>query len=331
MSRKLLVATAVAAASVAAALISPTVTVQASERGSAHKRLPDTYVVSHQPDFQPEGIEVTPDGTMYVSSIGTGDVYRGHVTSRTFTRFASGAAADRTRSLGIEADRRGQVYVAGESHLDVYRVDGTLIARRAAGAGPIGAPYLNDVVVTQDAVYVTDSTNAVVWRAPMRGSRVGELERWFDARTVYPGFPPQYFFLNGIAATRDGETLLVSSQGLETLIRVDVAAAKGTLVDLGDRTFGPDGMVLRGTTVYGVLNYGAPDGVQGVYIAQLNDDLTAGTVTRSVVHPDFDTPSTVAVHWGRLLVVNSQIDSGTGTPPYTVTAAPDPTSGRAAG
>lgn len=41
--------------------------------------LPDTYVVSRAPGVLPEGIAVTPDGTLYVSSDGTGALYRGHI------------------------------------------------------------------------------------------------------------------------------------------------------------------------------------------------------------------------------------------------------------
>jgi sugar lactone lactonase YvrE len=190
-------------------------------------------------------------------------------------------------------------------------------------AGPVGEPFLNDLVVTHDAVYVTDSTNAVVWRATLRGPGIGQLQRWLDVRPLVPGLPPQYFFLNGIDATPNGKTLIVSSQGLETVIRVDVATREARIVDLAGASFGPDGLVLRGTTIYAVLNYAAPAG-QGVYVARLNDDLTAGTVVARVIGPSFDSPTTLALHDGRVYVVNSQLDHPPGTPPYTVVTVPDP-------
>jgi sugar lactone lactonase YvrE len=285
-------------------------------------RLPATYVVSDQPGVLPEGIGIAPDGTMYVTSTGSGDVYRGHIVEPKMTGFASGDAG-RGFAVGVHPDPQGRVFVAGREALDVYAPDGELVAHRAADAGPVGDPFLNDLVITRNAVYVTDSTNAVVWRASLRDGRIGPLERWLDMRPVVPGMPAQYFFLNGIDATPDGGTLIVSSQGLEALIRVDVASRRVGLVDLGGHSFGPDGLVLRGTTVYAVLNYAAPHG-QGVYVARLNDELVAGEVVARVIDARFDSPTTLALHLGRVYVVNSQFDLEPGTPPYTVTAIDDP-------
>lgn len=41
--------------------------------------LPRTYVVARSPGVLPEGIAIDGDGTMYVSSDGTGALYRGNV------------------------------------------------------------------------------------------------------------------------------------------------------------------------------------------------------------------------------------------------------------
>lgn len=291
--------------------------------GSADGRRPSTYVVSEEPGFLPEGIGITPNGTIYVASNGTGDVYTGNVRNPRMHLFASGAAVGRTFAAGVHPDRSGRVFVAGRTALDVYSAGGKLVAHRPATAGPVGEPFLNDLVITKDAVYVTDSTNAVVWRASLHGGHIGQLERWLDVRPVVPAMPPQFFFLNGIDATPDGRTLVVASQGLEAMFRVDVASRHASLIDLGDTSFGPDGLVLHGKTVYAVLNYAAPDG-QGVYVARLNDDLTAGSVVAKVIDPRFDTPSTLALRDGRVYVVNSQIDTAPGTPPYTVVAIADP-------
>ncbi|WP_214408791.1 SMP-30/gluconolactonase/LRE family protein [Sphaerisporangium fuscum] len=289
----------------------------------ADSRLPSRYVVSEEPGVLPEGIGIAPDGTMYVTSTGTGDIYRGHVSQDRLRTFASGRAAGRGYAAGIHPDRRGRVFVATRAALDVHGRDGRLIAHRPATAGPVGDPFLNDLVITRDAVYVTDSTNAVVWRATLEGGRIGQLQRWLDVRPLVPQMPAQYFFLNGIDATPDGKTLIVSSQGLEALIRVDVATREARLVDLGGASFGPDGLVLRGTTVYAVLNYAAPAG-QGVYVARLGDDLSAGEVVAKVIDPSFDSPTTLAVRNGRVYVVNGQLDHAPGTPPYTVVTVPDP-------
>lgn len=306
-----------------ALLVAVAATIVPLTAGQAHADETSTYLVSDQPGVLPEGIDVRPDGTIYVTGNGTGDVYRGHVTSDRMARFASGAEAGRSSAAGVHTDRSGRVFVAGIAALDVYGSDGGLIAHRPASAGPVGEPFLNDLVITRDAVYVTDSTNPVIWRASLRDGEIGPLERWFDARPVVPGMPARYFFLNGIDATPDGDTLLVSSQGLEALIRVEVAGRDANLVDLGSHSFGPDGFVLRGNTVYAVLNYAAPHG-QGVYVARLNAGLSAGQVVERVIDPGFDSPTTLALFDERVYVVNSQLDHAPGTPPYTVTAIDDP-------
>jgi hypothetical protein len=102
---------------------------------------------------------------------------------------------------------------------------------------------------------------------------------------------------------------------------VDTASREVAPVDLGDTTYGPDGMLLVDDTLYSVVNYGLPS---GVYVAQLNDDLTAGEVTHTVLDERFDTPTTLDRRQCRLYVVNSQLEREPGTPPYTVVAVPDP-------
>ncbi|WP_177181878.1 hypothetical protein [Streptomyces sp. TLI_105] len=67
---------------------------------------------------------------------------------------------------------------------------GRLLARRTAEDGPIGAPHLNDLAVTEDAVYVTDRANPVIHRAEIRSSTAGPLEPWLDVRAAFPRSRP---------------------------------------------------------------------------------------------------------------------------------------------
>ncbi|MCX4985688.1 YncE family protein [Streptomyces sp. NBC_00572] len=289
--------------------------------------LPDTYVVSRAPGVLPEGIAVTPDGTLYVSSDGTGALYRGHIGRPDLRPFPARGLESRPSTLGVHTDRRGRVLSVGGATLTVHDRHGRLLATRTAQGGPLGAPHLNDLVVTKDAVYVTDWANPVVHRAELRGGTVGPLEPWFDIRDAFPQFPAQYWLLNGIVANESGSTLLVASNGTEAVWRIDTADRKATRLDLGEQSFGADGMVLRGRTLYAVLNYGAP---HGVYIARLDEELRTGTVTHRLTNESlggepFDLPTTLARHGCRLYVVNSQLDEPPGRPPYTVSALDDPT------
>ncbi|MFJ1870580.1 SMP-30/gluconolactonase/LRE family protein [Streptomyces chartreusis] len=287
----------------------------------ACRSLPDRYVVSRAEGVLPEGIDVRPDGAMYVSSDGTGALYRGRVTSPQMRPFRADGATARGSSRGIHTDRTGRVFSVGKGRLTVHAPDGRLLDAVGAPDGPLGAPDLNDLVVTPDAVYVTDWANPVVLRAPLDGGKVGALEPWADVRGAFPGFPDRYWLLNGIVADPTGRTLLVASNGTEAVWHIDTATREVSRLDLGDTSFGADGMVLHGRNLYAVLNYGAP---HGVYIARLDAQLRSGTVVHRMTGDRFDLPTTLARHDCRLYVVNSQNDEPPGTPPYTVTALDDP-------
>ncbi|MFF8837380.1 YncE family protein [Streptomyces sp. NPDC015130] len=289
------------------------------------RELPDSYVVSREPGVLPEGVAITRDGTMYVSSDGTGALYRGRVGAPEMKPFPARGLEGRPSSRGVHTDRRGRVLSVGGETLTVHDRHGRLLAARLAPAGPLGAPDLNDLAVTEDAVYVTDWANPVVLRAEIRrGGTIGPLEPWLDIRSAFPQFPARYWLLNGIVANESGTALLVASNGTEAVWRVGTADRDVSRLELGGESFGPDGMLLRGRTLYAVLNYGAP---HGVYVARLDEELRSGTVTHRLTDGPFDLPTTLARHGCRLYVVNSQLDDRPGRPPYTVSAITDPTCG----
>ncbi|WP_152362106.1 hypothetical protein [Microlunatus speluncae] len=286
---------------------------------------PVEYVVSETPGFLPEGIAIDSAGTMIVGSDGTGAINRGDVGNPRLTSLPVDGLSDRGKTLGVHLGPGGEIWSVGRDQLTVHTPRGRLIHRRSAAGGPLGPSDLNDLVVTRTAVYVTDWANPIVYRATVRGGRVGPLEPWLDLRPAFPGFPAQFWLLNGITASADGRTLLIASNGTEAVWRVEVAGREISRLDLGDQSFGADGLELVGSTLYGVLNYGAP---HGVYLADLDPALRRGTITHRLLTDaagkPFALPSTVAVHRCRLYVVNSQLDQRPGRPPYTVSALPDP-------
>lgn len=290
------------------------------------ERLPHTYVVSSEPGVLPEGIAIGTGGRMYVTSDGTGAIYRGTVRRDTLTPMAAPGATERGSSLGVHLDRAGRLYSVGGDRLLVHSPTGELLAQVTAPAGAVGAPRLNDLVITDDWVYVTDFANPVVLRAPRQANgRLGDLVPWLDMRSAWPGFPARYWFLNGIVASPDGSTLLVASNGTEALWRVDTADGHVSQVTIDQPSFGPDGMVLRGSRLYAVVNYGAP---HGVYVVDLDQGLTTGSVRHHFAADGtgrpFDLPTTLATYGCRIYVVNSQNDDPPGRPPFTVSTLPDP-------
>jgi hypothetical protein len=303
-----------------AALAGAALALSASPAAHAHA-LPTTYVVSTDPaTISPEGIAVTSTGTMYVTSVGTGAVYRGDVRDPRLHVFLPAGSDGRTQAAGIHLDRYGRIFVAGyaTATLYVYRADGTLLAARKA---PNPGAALNDLAFTNDAVYVTDSATGTLWRAALTATTVGPLTEWLGPAA----FPTAPVFLNGIVTTVDGRLAVVTDQGTNVLFRVDLAARSATEIALTGGTLGADGLLLEGCHLYGTVNFPDPAGGDDfvVRLAVLNSDFTAGTVVAdSGVVGDAQTPTTLARDHGRLLWVNSQLASPAPAPPWTVTEVP---------
>ncbi|GAA1576857.1 MULTISPECIES: SMP-30/gluconolactonase/LRE family protein [Kribbella] len=274
---------------------------------------PTEYVVSTTPGETLEGIAVTPDGTMYVTSVGSGAVYRGSTRTSHLTRFLAPGSDGRTSATGIHVDRWGRVLIAGAStsKLFLYDAHGRLLAVRRAADGS----FLNDFTIAGDAVYVTDSAHNQIWRAPLTRDGLGELEPWITRDKIQP----TPYYLNGIVT--DGKVLLVGEQGQDVTYRVDLRTKQVRVVNVPNGILSGDGYLLEGHRLYAVYNAGG-----GKYVtrfALLNDDLTTATlIADSSPGAAGATPTTIACDRGRLLWVNSQLDVAPGTPPYTVSVVP---------
>jgi sugar lactone lactonase YvrE len=302
---------AVLTALVLAAATTQATTQSTAQAGTVH--LPTEYVVSTTPGENLEGIAVTPGGTMYVTSVATGAVYRGNTSSPRLRPFLPAGSDGRTSATGIHLDRWGRILVAGAStsKLFLYDARGRLLDVRKAADGS----FLNDFTIAGDAVYVTDSAHNQIWRAPLTRNGLGELEPWITRDRIQP----TPYFLNGIVT--DGRVLLVGEQGQDVTYRVDLRTKQVTVLDVPNGILSGDGYLLEGRRLYAVYNAGG--GKYVTRLAILNDDLTAATlVADSSPGAAGATPTTIARDRGRLLWVNSQLDIAPGTPPYTVTVVP---------
>lgn len=297
------------AASLLAVAMQP-VTAQAQ-----HHNRPQTYVVSTTPGDTPEGIEVTRTGTIYVTSVGTGAVYRGTVRSPNLEPFLPAGSDGRTSATGVHVDHWGRILIAGASTSKLYMYDarGRLIAIRAAQQGS----FLNDFTFTSDAVYVTDSAHNQIWRASLTKDGLGQLKPWLTRDKIEP-IP---YFLNGIVT--DGRALLVGEQGQDVTYRIDLRTKAVRPLDVtgANGILSGDGYLLEGRRLYAVYNAGG--GKYVTRLAVLNRDWTkAHVIADSGPGATNSTPTTVARDGKRLLWVNSQLDVAPGTPPYTLSVVP---------
>jgi len=181
--------------------------------------------------------------------------------------------------------------------------------------------FVNDVVVTREAAYFTDSFQPVLYRLPL-GPGGALPEPAAIERIPLSGdfvFIPGGFNANGIEATADGKWLLVVNSTTGELYRVDGKTGEATFVDLGGSSLtNGDGLRFAGDMLYVVRNQ-----LNLVEEVRLSPDLTSGEVVHSLTNPGFDVPTTLAAFGSTLYAVNARFT----TPPtsdttYTIVGFP---------
>src|SRR5918999_2910301 len=181
--------------------------------------------------FQPEGIAIAGQ-QVYVGSIPTGSIWRGNLrTGR------GDVLVNRTgrAAIGVAVDR-GRIFVAGgpTGRAFVYN------ARTGADVANLqlttGNTFVNDVVVTRQAAWFTDSMNPVLYRVPL--SRNGRPGPQSAVRSVALTGDYQHqsgFNANGIDATPNGRTLVIVQSNTGKLFTVTTGGATRE-IDLGGAT-----------------------------------------------------------------------------------------------
>ena len=271
--------------------------------------------------FFPEGIESGPGKSFFVGSLQDGAIWRGDLRTGSGTVLAAGAPGRASAGIAYEADR-DRIWVAGVgpplnggSDVRVYDASGGALL---AAYQPPRVGLLNDVAVTREAVYVTDSTSPqlVVIPLPKDGSLPPSA-----AATILPVggdfVQTPGFNLNGIVA--ENGVLLVAQSAAGKLFRVDPATGVADELDLGGAALSyPDGLELLGHTLYVVRPFD-----NRVTVVSLDAGLAGGVVLGDLTDPSFDIPSTATVAAGRLWAVNLRFTTPPEpTTPYWITQLP---------
>ncbi|MFL5671785.1 MAG: hypothetical protein ACJ77C_06785 [Chloroflexota bacterium] len=261
--------------------------------------------------WMPEGITAGRGTTVYVGSLAGGGIWKGDVRTGHGSQLVPhwGGAA-----TGVEYERRAnRLWVAGATTGTVRVYDATSGALlKQYTFSPAG--FLNDLVVTRNAVYVTDSNNA--WLDVIRLGPGGRLP---DAGTMLPltGItvePPPAFNANGIVATRG--RLIVVDSFVGGLYNVDPHTGAAIPISTGGVSVANgDGLELHGNTLYVVRNAN-----QVVEVFRLGGDLTSARPLGELTSSGLSVPTTAAFKAGRLWVVNARF--GIPTTDYWVTRLP---------
>jgi sugar lactone lactonase YvrE len=256
--------------------------------------------VIHLPNgFRPEGIEVGRGTTFYVGSVATGAIYRGNLRTGNGAILTPGETGK--AATGIELDRFNRLFVAGAGTGKAYVYN----ARTGAPIQPAftlaSAPtFINDVVVTRNAAYFTDSQKAVLYRIPIgSGGALGTVQTIPIGGdfVLAPGFN-----LNGIDATANGKTLIAVQSNTGKLFRIDPATGVARAISLGGESVpNGDGILLTGKTLYVVQNQN-----NVVAVISLSANLASGHVVTRLSDPGFSVPTTIDDHGRRLYAVNAR-------------------------
>lgn len=223
--------------------------------------------------------------------------------------------------LGMRVDpRTNYLFAAGcvNGNAFVYDADtGALIMEYQLAEPFSGA--VNDLTITRDAVYFTDSFRPVLYRLPLHNN--GQIPLDSSAITEIP-LPAEFELdlatddccgANGIVSTANGKKLIIGHSNLSRLYSVDTASGEVAVITEGLPIF-PDGLAIRGRTVYSLhpLSFlGAPDEVT---VIELSSDLLSGEIVGTITDPQMDGIASGAVFGSSLYVNNAR---------YTTLPQPD--------
>ena len=268
-------------------------------------------------DFAPEGVAVGRGNTFFTGSLWDGDIYTGDLRTGAgrilVDRPPVGQGANppgtppgmQAAGMKVAGDR---LWVAGGLSGRVFAYDTRTGATLAdVAVAPPGAALLNDLVVTSDAVYITDSFAPRLFVVPLGPS--GAVGTPHALAVTGPaganlGFPG----LNGIDATESGSLLVVGHTILGGMYTVDPGTGASTAIDLPAGAVPPgvsDGILLRGRTLWVVENF-----ANRVVELDLVADLSSGSVARVTESDLFRIPTTMDVQGDRIVVVNARFDLG---------------------
>jgi hypothetical protein len=277
----------------------------AEGRGDRDHRCERRDTLALPPGLRPEGVTSDGDSTFYVGSLGDGRVVTGDLQTgenRVLVPGVEGRVA-----VGMQHDpRHDRLWVAGgpTGAVTVYDAgSGEELGRWVTE----GSVFLNDVAVTRDAVYVTDSGRQRLVVVPLGNG--GALPAPDGAGTLpLTGdlvVDPAEFNANGIRALRQ-DTLVLVQSNTGTLFLVDAATGTTDAVEMTEgRLAGGDGLELAAGRLFVVRG----GGDNTVAVVRLDDGGTTAAVEQVVRDRAFDVPTTATFADGELWTVNARFDT----------------------
>jgi hypothetical protein len=286
----------------------PTVAENVSARTAALAE-PFPHVIALPTGFAPEGIAFGHSSLFYAGSA-TGAIWQGDAHSGSGVLLVE--AQTGRSAAGLDYDPGGdRIFVAGAFTGDAYVYSASTGATLAVYHLAPDVGMINDVVLTRDAAYFTDSFRPVIYRIPLgvggelpAAGAVQEIALTGDFEQV-----DNAFNANGIVAIPNDKQLIIVNTATGTLFLVDEETGDASAIDLGGASLvGGDGLVLVGERLYvveGELNR--------IAVIRLSQGYARGAIERVIADAALDFPSTIAPFGRSFYVVNARFDA-TGYP-----------------
>jgi hypothetical protein len=299
----------IAAAVALCAAVAVPATAHKGGKGKHKGQTPD--VIELPTGFQPEGITTSKRHTFFVGSRDSGAIYKGDLRTGEGATLVPGdpdpaSLPDDRGATGLKVDRYGRLFASGANtqHIRVY--DASTGAEIRVYPVP-GAGFINDVIITRQGAYFTDSNNPRLYFIPF-----GEKGALGELRTITVGgefAQTPGFNLNGIEQARGGKTLILIKSMTGELFTADAVtsgatAAKKVPVTGGDGEIDEgDGIMRKGRKLYVVENQD-----DRVTVVRLSRNLSEGRIVREIDSDLFEVPTTIARSGGRNYVGNAKFN-----------------------
>jgi sugar lactone lactonase YvrE len=262
--------------------------------------------------FQPEGIAIGKEPVAFFGSLADGAIFRADL--RTGEGEVIGEAPG-TPSVGMKLDGEGRLFVAGGREGDARVVDsdtGEILEEYDLATEE--ESFVNDVVLTPDGAFFTDSTNPVLYHLPIGedGDLPAEAEQIELTGDIEYG---EGINANGIALAPDGETLLIVQTNTGLLFGVDpeTGETSQTVIrsfDDDNLLTNGDGLLVEKDTLFVVQNR-----LNRVAVLTVDETGDQAEVTERLTDLRFDVPTTVASSGKLLFLPNARF--GTEVTPET--------------
>ncbi len=261
--------------------------------------------------FEAEGIEMGKDTDFFVGTLSwsgnltnAGAIYKGnlvtgegHVLVPPTGKGLAGLSYDaRTDYLYAATSHVGQL----ECGVKVYAASsGRLLGEIIFGDELV----INDVLVTDTAVYCTDSISTTLYKIPLEDD--GKVFSSTVEKIEMTGFvmDPDGKNANGLVGDFYGTELLIINIRTGVLYLVDTESGAATPVNVqGEEQLfqNGDGLYMDGRTLYIMRNF-----AQKIAVVEISDDLTQGTFIKNLVSDDFNIPTTIIGFGNCIYAINT--------------------------